>query len=82
MSACKDQLINIPINSNDVLNTLEHLPRTPREGGLLEVKLKRKLEYRNSHQQAYVDVDKIYKALEFLKKSGHPEYSFYDDYNT
>ena len=82
MSACKDQLINIPVSSEDILNTLEHLPRTPGEAGLLEVKLKRKLEYKNTHQQAYVDPKKIYKALDFLKASGHPEYSFFDDYNT
>ena len=31
MSACKDQLINIPISSEDVINTLERLPRTPNE---------------------------------------------------
>ena len=82
MSACKDQLINIPVNSEDVMNTLERLPRTPREAGLLEVKLKRKMDYKNTHQQAYVDPRKIYKAMNFLKESGHPEYAFYDDYNT
>ena len=43
MAACKDHLINIPIASEDVLNTLQNLPRTPQEAGLLEVKLKRKL---------------------------------------
>ena len=52
MAACKDRLINIPINSQDVLNTIENIPRTPREAGLLEVKLKRKLKYKNVHQQA------------------------------
>ena len=79
MAACKDQLINIPISSEDVLTTLEHLPRTPREAGLLEVKLKRKKEYKSHHQQAYIDPEKIFKSLEFLKAKGHPEYSFYDD---
>ena len=81
MAACKDRMVNIPIGSQDVLNTLEQIPRTPREAGLLEVKLKRKLEYKNTHQQAYIDPQKIYRALEFLKKSGHPDYKFYDDYN-
>ena len=76
MAACKDRLINIPISSNDVINTLKNLPRTPQEAGLLEVKLKRKLEYKNTHQQAYIDPKKIYKALEFLKSTGHPDYQF------
>ena len=81
MAACKDRLINIPIGSDDVINTLECLPRTPKEAGLIEVKLKRKLEYKNNHQQAFIDPQKIFKALEFLKSSGHPDYKFYDDYN-
>ena len=81
MAACKDHLINIPIGSQDVMNTLESMPRTPDEAGLLEVKLKRKLEYKNTHKQAYVNVEKIYKALHYLKANGHPEYQFYDDFN-
>ena len=40
MAACKDKLINIPISEKDVLNTVQSLPRTPNEAGLLEVKLK------------------------------------------
>ena len=81
MAACKDHLINIPITSEDVTNTIQNLPRTPQEAGLVEVKLKRKLDYKNTHQQAYIDPKKIYKALDFLKNKGHPEYQFYDDYN-
>ena len=81
MAACKDRLIDIPVNSQDVLNTIDNIPRTPREAGLLEVKLKRKLQYKNVHQQAYIDPQKIYKALDFLKKKGHPDYLFYDDFN-
>ena len=80
MAACKDQLINIPINPQDVLNTIQHIPRTPREAGLLEVKLKRKQEYTNVHLQSYIDPEKIYKALDFLREMGHPDYLFYDDF--
>ena len=81
MAACKDRLINIPVSSEDVINTIEHLPRTPKEAGLLEVKLKRKLEYKNTHQQALIDPERIFKALQFLKNSGHPDYQFYDNYD-
>ena len=79
MSAVKDKLVNIPIGSADVLNTIECLPRTPREAGLIQVKLKRKLKYENYHKHEYIDTKKIFKALELLKKSGHPYYQFYDD---
>ena len=82
MAACKDRLINIPINEDDVKNTITNLPRTPKEAGLLEVKLKRKIEYKNTHQHAYIDPEKIFRALAFLKKSGHPDYTFYENIHT
>ena len=49
---------------------------------MIQVKLKRKLEYKNVHKHEYIDPQKIFKALELLKKKGHPYYKFYDDYNT
>ena len=73
MVSFKDHLISTPIGSDYVINTLQTLPRTPAEAGLLEVKLKRKMDYKNTHQQAYIDTKKIYKALDFLKSKGHPD---------
>ena len=41
-----DEVINVPIHDEDVLNTVNLLPRTPKEARLIEVSLKRKLEYK------------------------------------
>ena len=41
-TALKDRLINIPINDDDIVNTLDQMPRTPRNAGLIGVALKRK----------------------------------------
>ena len=68
MAAVKDKLVNIPLNDEDVINTIKNLPRTPTEAGLLEVKLKRKMEYKNYHQYEYISPDKIFKSLKYLKK--------------
>ena len=81
MSAVKDRLVNVPVGSADVINTVKNIPRTPREAGLIQVKLKRKLKYKNYHRHEYIDPEKIFKALENLRRSGHPYYQFYDDYN-
>lgn len=46
----RDKLVNVPINDNDLINTLSNvtkLPRAPDKAGLLPVKLKRKIEYKN-----------------------------------
>ena len=69
----------------DVINTIQSLPRTPAEAGIIPiipVNLKRKLEYKNTHLAQLVNTDKIYKYLDFLSKNGHPSYKFYDDFNT
>ena len=60
---------------------MQSIPRTPKEAGLIQLKLKRKLKYKNYHKQEYIDPLKIFTVLEYLRKSGHPYYQFYDDYN-
>ncbi len=41
-TALKDRVINVPINEDSIMNTLEQLPRTPKDAGLIGVALKRK----------------------------------------
>ena len=81
-TALRDKIINVPINEDDIINTITRLPRTPQEAGLIEVDLKRKVEYQNSHQKQLINPDKCFKMLEVLKRHGNPYYQFYDDYNT
>ena len=80
-TALKDKVINVPVNDDDVLNTITQLPRTPNEAGLIEVDFKRKIEYENSHKKQIVNPKKCYKMLELLKRSKNRHYQFYDDYN-
>ena len=80
-TALKDRLINIPINDDDIVNTLEQMPRTPKDAGLVGVALKRKKEYKNSHKHQLIDPNKLFKMLHKLKRNGNKYYQFYDDYN-
>jgi hypothetical protein len=82
MAAVKDKIVNIPINDIDITKTMQCMPRTPSEAGLIEVKLKRKTEFKNAHQQAFIDPNRLYRAIKFLKKSGNPHYQFFDDIKT
>ena len=77
-TALKDRVINIPVEKENVINTIKKLPRLPQESGLVEVKLKRKLGYKNNHKREFVDPNKIFKALKYLNASGHPGYSNFD----
>ena len=42
-TAMKDKIINVPVPEESALNTINSLPRTPNEAGLIGVEVKRKL---------------------------------------
>ena len=72
-----DKCVNVPILDNDLLKTLNSLcplPRNPEDAGLIEVQLKRKLEYKNTVVKAYVNGDLMVQAVKIYQESGHPGY--------
>ena len=74
----RNKLVNVPINDDDLINTLSNvtkLPRAPDKAGLLPVKLKRKIEYKNFVLEAHIDPIKLVKAVNVLKELGHPGYT-------
>ena len=78
-----DKVINVPVAGDSVTHTLNSLPRTMDEAGLIEVTFKRKLEYKTSHHRGQlVNPKKLYKVLDHLKACNNPFYKFYDDINT
>ena len=81
-AATRKQMISVPVHQDTILNTVEKLPRLPRDAGLIPVSLKRKEEYKSSHRKELIDPEKIFQVLNHLKQSGHPYYQFYDDFNT
>ena len=82
-TALKDKIINVPVPEGSALNTINSLPRTPNEAGLIGIEIKRKVAFQNPHHKGrLVNVEKIYKAIDILKKAGNPYYQFYDDYHT
>jgi hypothetical protein len=81
-SGTHDRLVNIPIGENDIMNTVKSLPRTPAEAGIIEVSLKRKLEFKTTHIVQLINTKKIYKYLDYLKRvAKNKYYQFYDDLN-
>ena len=80
-TALKDRAINVPIPESSVLNTINMLPRTPKEAGLVAVSLKRKKEFKNSHKSQMINTERMFRVLKNLKDNNHPYYKFYDDHN-
>ena len=79
--ATKKQMISVPVSQDTLQQTINQLPRLPKDAGLIPVNLKRKQEYSNSHKKELIDPEKIMRVLQLLKESGHPYYQFCDDYN-
>ena len=59
-SGTHDRLINVPITNDAIISTVETLPRTPTEAGIVSVKLKRKVEYKGHHLEQTRDSRKIF----------------------
>ena len=68
----KKQMISVPVGTDSVINTIQQLPRLPAEAGLIAVGLKRKQSYKQNHKKEYIDANKNFLALDFLRRSGHP----------
>ena len=75
-NALIDKTVNVPIFESDVLQTVSRLPRTPAEGNLVPVQLKRRLKYPGIHHQEHVDVEKMLKALRTFKAWENRFYKF------
>ena len=54
-TALKDRVINVPINDDAIINTLEQMPRTPKDAGLIGVALNRRKEYKNTHKHQLIN---------------------------
>lgn len=75
--AVQDKTVNIPLLDDDLrktYNAVQAFPRKPDEAGLIPVQLKRKLEYKNKHVEAFVRPDALLDALRDFKQKGHPSY--------
>ena len=59
-SGTHDRLINVPITNDSIIRTVDTLPRTPTEAGIVTVKLKRKIEYKSHHFEQTIDSRKIF----------------------
>ena len=81
-SATKGKTICVPVRPDDIMNTAKQLPRLPNEAQLVPIKLKRKKVYKGHEKSEWIRPEKLFHALRYLKKSGHPDYQFFDDEET
>ena len=72
----KDHAVHVPIDDETLLKTYQKatsFPRLPEEAGVVAIDFKRKHEYKNSHEQFYIQPKLLMQGLEELI-NGHPSY--------
>ena len=74
MNAIIDRVINIPVEDEDIVKTVTSLPRPPDEAMVIGVKLKRKMEMKNGHLEAFIRPHALFAALRKLKALGNKHY--------
>ena len=72
-----DHVINVPIGDDDIIKTVNALPRTQINNGLVTVGLKRDVAMKNFHKLQKVRPDKVHEAILYLKDN-HPSYANID----
>ena len=75
MLGLRDRVVNVPIKSSTIKQTVESLPRTLEEAQVIPIALKRKKAMVSSHFEQYVNPAKIRDAVKFLIG----KYPFYED---
>ena len=74
----KDRVVNVPINDQAVCKTVSSLPRLPSDAAVVPVKLKRKKDFKATHQRQYIRPNYLISAIKCMKRLGN---KLYDDIN-
>jgi len=74
--ASSSKIVNVPIGDDQIKQTMNSLPRSPSEAGVIPIRFKRKLEYKGFIHDSFVDVKKLEDALKMLKQLQNPYYEF------
>ena len=75
MPGIRDRIVNVPITSNTIRQTVESLPRTLEEAQVIPISLRKQKSMVSSHFQQYINPCKIRQAVMFLIG----KYPFYED---
>jgi hypothetical protein len=75
MSGIRDRIVNVPITTNTIRQTVESLPRTLEEAQVIPISLRKQKSMVSSHFQQYINPCKIRHAVMFLIG----KYPFYED---
>ena len=76
MKASHDNVINVPIECEDISTNILKLPRNLNDAQIIPVQLKRKVEYKTSQLEQYIRPNIVLKAVKTLKQM---ENKFYQD---
>ena len=62
MKGVRDRIVNVPIPGNIIKQTVESLPRTYAEAGIIPISLRKKKDMATSHTEQWVDLKRVRDA--------------------
>ena len=62
MKGVRDRIVNVPIPGNIIKQTVESLPRTYAEAGVIPISLRKKKDNVSSHTERWVDPKRLVEA--------------------
>ena len=66
------KVVNVPITSETINQTLVQLPKTPASAGLISLTFKRMKDMKNHHKKQLINPEKIFRVLQRLKENQSP----------
>lgn len=74
MDAMVDRVVNVPLEDEDVVSTINVFPRSLEESAIVALTFKRKLDMKNVYKEAFIRPQMLIIALKELKKLENPHY--------
>ena len=68
-----DRIVNVPIPDDDIIKSVNSLPRNSDNSGLIKVQLKRDLSFKTVHKEEMIRPKILPEAVNYLKLN-HPSY--------
>lgn len=69
MKSINDRVINVPIPDDDVIKTVSSLPRSMHNNGLVNIKVKRRLDFKKPEMEELQDPNQLLEAIIYLKQN-------------
>ena len=74
MKCMQSKVVNIPLHNDDLIRNVNVLPRNIDQSGLIQIRVKRKLEYKTNMYEGFIRPEIVTQALQYFIMLKNPAY--------